>query len=351
MMVALVRPPAPSPVTPVAPPPASTVAPVLAGVAGVASWRALGTYVHLRTADPDLIGSARAIAEHVLDAVDVACSRFRGDSDLTRANRATGPVAVSPVLVGAVRVALEAAEVTDGLVDPTLGRLLEAAGYDRTFTMVHAHDPTPVALPQRRASWREVRVTDATLEVPPTVSLDLGATGKAYAADLVALALCRLLPTAVVVSVGGDVRAAAPEPSDSGSAAGVAWPVELGRSLAEVDAGRPVASVRVEDGGIATSSATVRRWERGGRQWHHVLDPRTGEPAAGPWVTVTALGPTCVAANTATTAALVLGHDAPDWLERHEVAALLVHADGALLRTPAWLAAGVEENAPVGGAR
>ncbi len=108
-----------------------------------ASWRALGTYVHLRTADPDLIGSARAIAEHVLDAVDVACSRFRGDSDLTRANRAAGPVAVSPVLVGAVRAALEAAEVTDGLVDPTLGLLLEAAGYDRTFTMVPAARPDP----------------------------------------------------------------------------------------------------------------------------------------------------------------------------------------------------------------
>ncbi len=144
---------------------------------------------------------------------------------------------------------------------------------------------------------------------------------------------------------------AAPEPAESRSDTAVSWPVELGRSLAEVDAGRRIATVRVEDGGIATSSATVRRWERGGRQWHHVFDPRTGEPAAGPWVTVTALGPTCVAANTATTAALVLGHDAPSWLERHEVAALLVHADGTVLRTPGWRAAGVEENPPVGGER
>ena len=320
-------------------------------VAGAASWRALGTYVHLRTVDPDLIGPARAIAEHVLDAVDLACSRFRGDSDLSRANRVSGPVDVSPVLAGAVRVALEAAEVTGGLVDPTLGLLLEASGYDRTFEMVPALDPTPVALPERRATWREVRLTDTTLDVPPTVSLDLGATGKAYAADLVALALCQLLPTAVIVSVGGDARAAAPDSRPGSRADAVSWPVDLGRSLDEVDAGRRTAAVRVTDGGIATSSATVRRWERGGRRWHHVFDPRTGEPAVGPWVTVTALGHTCVAANTATTAALVLGDDAADWLEGNEVAALLVRADGSILRTRPWVASGVEERPAAGGAR
>ncbi len=275
----------PTMVGPSAPEAAGAGAPV---VAGATSWRALGTYVHLRTADPDLIGPARRVAEHVLDAVDVACSRFRSDSDLSRANRATGPVSVSPVLVGAVRVALEAAEVTDGLVDPTLGLLLEAAGYDRTFDLVPAFDPTPVALPRRRASWREVRVTDSTLEVPASVSLDLGATGKAYAADLVALAVCQLLPTEVVVSVGGDVRAAAPagdrQPGGTHPSAdvAVAWPVDVGRSLAEVDAGRTTASVRVTEGGIATSSATVRRWERGGRAWHHVFDPRTGSRRPDP---------------------------------------------------------------------
>ncbi|CAN7320031.1 FAD:protein FMN transferase [Terrabacter sp. LjRoot27] len=319
---------------------------------GSASWRALGTHVHLRTADPELIDVARHVAADVLDEVDRACSRFRDDSDLSRANLTSGPTPVSPVLVGAVRVALEAAEVTGGLVDPTLGRLLVGAGYARTFALVPADDPTPVSLPGRRAGWRELVVTDETVTVPATASLDLGATGKAYAADLVALTLCRHLSTPVVVSVGGDVRAAAPDECgdagagsrpDAWSSPAVAWPVVVANSAADLDRHGPTTSLRLVSGGIATSSVTARRWVRGGREWHHVFDPRTGEPVSGPWVAATALGPTCVAANTASTAALVLGADAPGWLEEHGVAALLVGADGSTLRSSGWVAAGVED--------
>lgn len=312
---------------------------------GATSWRSLGTYVHLRTADPGLIGPARLLARHVLDEVDRACSRFRGDSDLTRANSTGRPERVSPVLVGAVRVALEAASVTDGLVDPTLGQLLAAAGYSRTFALVAPNDPTPVSLPRRRAGWQEVAVTDETVFVPASVSLDLGATGKAYAADLVALTVCRMLPTAVVVSVGGDVRAAEPEApgTDGATGSGTSWPVAIGRSAADIDGGHLTASVRLGSGGLATSSVTARRWARGGREWHHLFDPRTGEPASGPWVAATALGATCVAANTATTAALVLGLDAEAWLEERDVAALLVATDGRVVRTTAWTAAGLED--------
>ena len=175
---------------------------------GAASWRALGTYVDLRT-HPDVVDAAAARAAEVLDEVDLACSRFRDDSDLALANRSAGtPVAVSPVLVGAVRVALEAATETDGIVDPTLGDLLTAAGYDRTFALVPADDPSPAELPVRRGSWRDVVVTEDTVTVPQRAALDLGATGKAFAADLVALTLEDAFDVPVLVGVGGDVRVA-----------------------------------------------------------------------------------------------------------------------------------------------
>ncbi|WP_323097031.1 FAD:protein FMN transferase [Intrasporangium sp. YIM S08009] len=299
-------------------------------VTGTARWRALGTYVHLGVTDPDALADAAHLASAVLDEVDAACSRFRADSELTRANRATGPVPASPVLVGAVRVALEAAEHTSGVVDPTLGDVLVAAGYSRTFEEVPASDPSPVALPTRRPGWRDVVVTDDSLDVPPGVVLDLGATGKAYASDLVALSVTDRLGTAVVVSVGGDVRVAAP-PGVPGSA----WTVGLAHTP-DGPGARPVTHVTVTDGGLATSSVSARRWTRAGRRWTHLVDPRTLGPVDGPWRTVCATGPTCVAANVAATAAIVLGADAPAWLEARGVGALLLAHDGGTRATGPW---------------
>ena len=296
------------------------------------TWRALGTYVHLGVADANLADEAAALATAVLDAVDAACSRFRPDSDLVRANQAGGQwVSVSPLLVGAIRVALRAAHSTDGLVDPTLGELMVAAGYDRTFTQIRgtaaAHSlPTPI-----NGAWADVRVEGTRVRVPPGVCLDLGATGKAYAADLVALTLVERLGVAAVVSVGGDVRAHAPEGAE------VTWPVDLATDLRAWSDNDPgVCRVSLTVGGLATSSITARRWVRAGSAWHHVMDPRTGRPAQTPWLAVTAYGACAADANTATTAALVLGDDAPAWLADHSVAARLVAADGSVCRTPTW---------------
>lgn len=302
---------------------------------GVATWRALGTYVHLRVADRNLIAEAASLAADVLDEVDHACSRFREDSELMQVSAAPGVYRVSPVLAGAVRIALEAARETDGILDPTVGSLLAAGGYDRTFALVPQDDPTPVSLPRPRPDWRTIDVVDDHLVIPAGVTIDLGATGKGYAADLVALTLTGRLGTGVLVSVGGDVRVISDDGTDS-------WPVSIAHSPGDLAEDRLLAMVSLRDGGLATSSVTARRWSRGGRQWHHIIDPRTGTPASGPWATVTALGHTCAAANTASTAALVLGDAAYDWLLAHDVAALLATRTGEIARTPAWLSAGVD---------
>jgi len=304
---------------------------------GASSWRALGTYVELRTT-PEAVEAATYLAARVLDEVDLACSRFRDDSELMLANGAAGrAVEVSPLLVGAVRVALEAAEETDGLVDPLLGDVLCAAGYDRTFSLVPSDDPTAAALPVPAGSWPQMVVTDTTVTVPLGAALDLGATGKAFAADLVALCVVDTCDAPVLVSVGGDVRVAAPRDELQDQ------PVLVGHSLTDLEAGGASTLVRLGAGGLATSSVSARRWRRGGRQWHHVVDPRTGLPARGPWRTVTALGRTAAAANAATTASIVLGAAAYDWLVDHDVAARLVDHDGHVTRTPAWTASGIEE--------
>ncbi len=303
-----------------------TVAPAPA----TSTWRALGTYVHLATDDPALLPDAERAAREVLERVDRTCSRFRPASDLVRANAAAGRWArVDPWLAAAVGVALEAAAETDGLVDPTLGAVLAAAGYDRDLALLPTADlsPTATPTPRRLGAWREVAVTKDAVRVPEGCALDLGATGKAWAADLVARVVVELTGAGVLVSLGGDVRVDGPD----GTA--LSWPVAVGEDPADL---ADAEVVLIASGGLATSGTRWRRWWRGGAERHHLLDPRTGESADGPWRMVSAVGGSCVAANTATTAALVLGEQGRRWLDRHQVSARLVRHDGVVSYTQAW---------------
>jgi len=288
------------------------------------TFRALGTYVFVATRDPAALADARLLTEAVLAEVDRTCSRFRDDSDLVRANASAGRwVEVDPLLVAAVTVAVDAARATSGLVHPLLGRQLVSWGYDRDFgSLVDAGRVTPAAAPDP-GSWERIGLSEDAIRVPAGTALDLGATGKAFAADLVVATLTGELGSSAIVSVGGDLAVSRPD--------GRSWPVAVSER-----AGQPGAQVWLERGGVATSSTRARRWSRGGTAYHHLLDPRTGAPVPETWPLVTCLGTTAVAANTASTAAIVLGHDAPAWLSRHDVAARLVAADGSVLRTGGW---------------
>ena len=305
-----------------------------------ATWSALGTYVDLRVERAEVLGTAARVASAVLDEVDRTCSRFRPDSDLTWANERAGRwTAAPPLLVAAVRGALVAAEATGGLVDPTLGGLLVAAGYDRTLARVRA-STSPVALPDGGPTWRDVEVRESAVRVPTGARLDLGATGKAFAADLVAGQVAETLATGVIVSVGGDVSVAGTDPSGPG------WPVAVTETHPRRpgdDTGQTVALV---EGGLATSTVLARTWARGGRRWHHIFDPRTRLPATVHWRTVTAAGRSAEAANTASTAAVVLGVDAVPWLEAHGVSARLVRGDGTVLTCGDWPAGTTSEPDP-----
>ena len=106
--------------------------------------------------------------------------------------------------------------------------------------------------------------------------------------------------------------------------------------LQRVSTRHPLEIVAIDSGGLATSSTTVRRWRRGDVVVHHLLDPRSGRPAEGPWRTASAVAATCVDANVAATAAIVLGSDAVAWLESTALPARLVADDGSICRVNGW---------------
>jgi thiamine biosynthesis lipoprotein len=295
---------------------------------GTAVFPALGTTAVLLVTDPAALGPARQVLEEELAAVDRACSRFRPDSELSRANAAGGAAAVGPLFAEAIEVALRAAELTEGAVDPTVGPALTALGYDRTFASLRPEDARPVtAVPA--AGWRHVTWDRRSrrLRLPPGTALDLGATAKALAADRAARRAARVAGCGVLVCLGGDLATAGPAP-----AAG--WQVAIADDHAAPAPDAPV--VAVHSGGLATSGTTVRTWRRGGRVRHHIVDPATGDAPPPLWRTVSVAAADCVDANTAATAAVVRGAQAVDRLSALGLPARLVRTDGTVVTLGGW---------------
>jgi thiamine biosynthesis lipoprotein len=294
------------------------------------SFRALGTSVVIATVDPMLEGDACAVATAELNAIDHACSRFRSDSELSRVNHARGRrVAVGPLLLEALNVALDAARKSGGLVDPTVGTTLRTLGYDSTFRVVAMRDGDSFhASFSTVPGWQciELDPDSATVRIPAGVELDLGATAKALACDRIAAAAAAVAG-GTLVSLGGDVAVAGIPPAGG-------WPVRIADDhAAPLDAPGP--TVALESGGLATSSTTVRRWRSGTIELHHLVDPRTGRPASSPWRTITVAAKTCVDANVASTAGFLLA-DPAMWLEERRLPARLVRVDGSSTLVAGW---------------
>lgn len=204
-------------------------------------------------------------------------SLFRPGSELCRVNRSPAEVlAVSPLFARALDVALDVAEDTNGLVDPTLcGR------------------------------WREVRLVGRLLSRPAGLALDLNGVVKSLAVD----AAAELIEGEGFVSAGGDIAVRGP-----------------------VDVALPGGgAIRVVAGGLATSGTASR-----GR---HLVDPRTGEPSDSLWEQVTASGSSCLAADVAAKAAFLLGPDGPAWLDEREIPGRFVALAGDVVESRLWTGA------------
>jgi FAD:protein FMN transferase len=319
-----------------------------AGTARVAAWRrvsvgddavavaeraALGTTARVVIWPPGNLGQACAAVDDVLAALDRQASRFRADSELSWLHAADGGTfLLSRGLAEAVGVALAAARWTGGLTDPTVGDALVRLGYDRDFADI-GEDGELAGAAVPVAGWQMVRLDGPLLRLPRGIRLDLGATAKGLGADRAVRAAMDACGRhgGVLVSLGGDIAVAGTPPRDG-------WPVTVAE---EPDpCGAPHGQlVRLPAGAVATSSVTIRRWNRGGTALHHIVDPRTGRPADGPWRTATVAAATCADANAASTAAIVAGAAAKDWLVTAGLPSRLTGHDGRVRDLNGWPAA------------
>jgi thiamine biosynthesis lipoprotein len=299
---------------------------------GIADHRALGGSMRVVVTKPESLRAATTAVEQIVNAIDLAASRFRQDSELSRINASPERVAkVSPLLAQAIGTALRGAMLSDGAVDPTIGSAVKLAGYDADFAEVPAFGAELHLVEQRVPGWRvlEFDPHSRTVLLPRGVQLDLGATAKALASDLAAQAASKAIGGAgVLVSLGGDIAVAGQAPDEG-------WSIQMSddSGAAIDDSGE---SISITSGGVATSSTTVRRWTRGGAVLHHIIDPKTGLPAESCWRAASVVAATCVDANIASTAAIVMGRNAVPWLEARRLPARLVDQEGAVHRVAGW---------------
>ncbi len=254
-------------------------------------------------------------------------SRFRADSELNRLNQNAGsPVKVSDVLWQVIQVSLQAAQQSNGIVTPALLAALESAGYDRTFESI---DPSGA---RRRpgwmlvGDWRAIEWDAAahTVCLPPGVRLDLGGIAKGWSADQAARRLGADAPA--LIDAGGDLAVSGPQ------ANGERWPIGVADPSAPA---RNLELLMIAQGAVATSGRDYRRWQRKGVWQHHIIDPRTGEPAETDVLSATVIAPSAIEAEVAAKMVLILGSRAGlEWLEEQStLAGMAVLESGYVLHS------------------
>ncbi len=280
------------------------------------AFRAMNTEVTV-TACGDEEAIARQVAATFRAAED-RFTRFRADSELSALNRAVGPFVASRELFATLARARAYVDLTAGLFDPGLGATLSALGYDRSFAP-GALDRARAGEQPPRGRFRDLLLDPATSTVwrPPHVQIDLGGIAKGSTVDRAALHLTG--PGAI--DAGGDavVRGEAP--------CGGAWLVEIEDPA---DPSRTIATVAVSDAAVATSAGNRRRWRVGDRLAHHLIDPRSGAPAASGVVQATVVAPSAELADVLAKTSLLLGaREGRAFLERQPgVGGVLVLDDG-----------------------
>jgi len=283
----------------------------------------MGTEVHVVVVGDDVPAeSLTRQAEDEIRAYEARWSRFVATSELTRLNEAAGAaVALEPDTFALIQSAIESWRETDGFFDPTVFDALVAAGYDKSYEAVVGHDLTSRAGAHEVPSPADIALDARLREVrlPAGVHLDLGGIGKGYTADLVSDSLIASGAAGALVNMGGDLHARGEPPE------GDLWVVEI--------EAEPTVEVAIIEGSVTTSTTTRRRWSVAGRPMHHLIDPRTGEPATSGLATVSVIAESAAHAEVLAKVVLVAGLEkGAELLDRSGLTGLAVADDGTVTR-------------------
>jgi thiamine biosynthesis lipoprotein len=294
-------------------------------------FRAMNTEVLVAAQGPSAQPGLQA-ARETIEAGERRFSRFMQDSELSQMNHATGQwFIVSSEMMDILKKARHFFDLTNGLFDPSVLPDLIRAGYDRSMDDIRAREGA-VASPavserKHKADFREMDLdlTSSRVRLPKDVQLDFGGIAKGWIVDQAVTLLSRY-SDACAVNAGGDMRFMGHSPI------GLGWPVELEDPR---NPSQSIARLTVNHGAVATSSVAKRTWKQGEKNRHHLIDPRTGEPAQSDWLCATVIADDTVTAEVYAKALLIGGPgEARNLIENKNLAYLAVDREGNLHGSP-----------------
>ena len=279
--------------------------------------------IRLRAMNTDILLAAEGQANQLMAGFEHArqfiqtgesrFTRFSEDSELSELNRSAGKrFRASPDLFSVVALAQRFFHLTRGLFDPSILPDLRRVGYDRSMDVLREQGPAPLfesLLAGERPSFSEMDLDESehTILLPPGMALDLGGIAKGWIAEQAAVILSRYA-TACAVDAGGDMfLVGLPDGLEQ-------WPVALEDPL---QPDTILTSLKVDPGAVATSTVTKRAWKQAGKNRHHIINPRTGEPAVSDWISVTVVASHAYEAEVFAKALLIAGPQEAEEIARN----------------------------------
>jgi thiamine biosynthesis lipoprotein len=295
------------------------------------SFRAMNTAVLLATESPQPSQTFET-AQVFIEQSEQRFTRFKETSELSALNRSAGTwFPVSSEMLDLLLLALECHQATNGIFDPSILPDLQAVGYTTSFDQLleQGVDRIPnILAPTSKSpfSAMEVDTAQKRVRLPRDMQIDLGGIAKGWIAEKAAHLMAND-SAACGVNAGGDMfLIGRPQRRTH-------WEVALEDPRNPV---QDLMTLLVEGGAVATSSVVKRSWKQGSIKRHHLIDPRTGEPADTPWLSVTVFAPQAVLAETFAKSILIAGLDgAQTLLDNHpEISFIAVDEQGQLWKSP-----------------
>ena len=265
-------------------------------------FRAMNTSVMLAAEGEAAIAGMYA-AKTFIDECEQRFSRFLPASELSDLNRSAGNwIPISDDMMDILQLSLKYYKETNGIFDPSILSDLKRIGYDRSMDEIRRNGVSGVAdisNPISGPAFHEIDfdLTNHRVRLPHGMEIDLGGIAKGWIVEKTAQVLNRYVGTCGV-SAGGDILFIG-RPLD-----GMDWDVYLEDPRCPTES---LAQLHIPCGAIATSSIMKRTWAQGEKIRHHLIDPRTGEPAETDWLSVTVITPNVITAEVYAKALLIAG--------------------------------------------
>ena len=236
-------------------------------------------------------------------------TRFNEDSELSNLNRNSGNwVQIDKEFFELIEYMLNLAKETDGCFDPTIIDFLETYGYDKNYDFSKLDNPKlddmVKSIAEKRASFKDIELDKKNLKVKLVKGqrIDLGGVGKGYAIDCAYDQLSKVSDN-FLIDAGGDIRAKGKNEN------GEVWKVALRNKKSETEI-EDIGFIELDNESVASSGS----WARKVKQFHHLINPKTGLPE-NKYTTVYVVGPKAMDCDAWATTLFVGGEQ---YLKKHK---------------------------------